>query len=61
MRYKGSPFKQAAEILKRLNVWMPVDLIVRNKEEIEKRLMIGDRFIKEIVEHGRVMYDAADR
>ena len=40
---------------------MPVDLIVRNKEEIEKRLMIGDRFIKEIVEHGRVMYDAADR
>lgn len=40
---------------------MPVDLVVRNEEEMEERLMIGDRFIKDIVEHGRVMYDAADR
>lgn len=61
MPYKGSPFRQAGEILKRLNVWMPVDLIVRNEEEIEARLRIGDRFMRDILEHGKVMYEAADR
>ena len=36
MPYEGSPFRQAGEILKRLQVWMPVDLIVRSAKEIEQ-------------------------
>jgi predicted nucleotidyltransferase len=55
MPYKGSPFRQAGEILKRLQVWMPVDLIIRSEKEIEQRLKIGDEFMREILEHGKVM------
>jgi predicted nucleotidyltransferase len=61
MSYEGSPFRQAGEILKRLQVWMPVDLIVRSEKEIKQRLKIGDQFMREILEHGKVMYEAADR
>jgi len=61
MPYEGSPFRQAGEILKRLQVWMPVDLIVRSAEEIEQRLEIGDKFMQEILERGKVMYDPTDR
>jgi predicted nucleotidyltransferase len=61
MSYEGTPFRQAGEILKRLQVWMPVDLIVRSAEEIEERLKIGDQFMREILDHGKVMYEAADR
>lgn len=61
MPYEGSPFRQAGEILKRLQVWAPVDLIVRSAEEIEQRLKIGDQFMRKILEHGKVMYEASDR
>jgi len=61
MPYEGSPFRQAGEILKRLQVWMPVDVIVRSAEEIEQRLSIGDRFMREILERGKVMYEPTGR
>jgi uncharacterized protein len=61
MPYKGSPFQQAGEILKRLQVWMPVDLIVRSEKDIKQRLKIGDQFMRDILEHGKVMYEASDR
>jgi predicted nucleotidyltransferase len=61
MPYEGSPFRQAGEISKRLQVWMPVDLIVRSEKEIKQRLKIGDQFMREILEHGKVMYEAAGR
>jgi predicted nucleotidyltransferase len=60
MPYEGSPFRQAGEILKRLQVWMPVDLIVRSEKEVKQRLKIGDQFMREILEQGKVMYEAAD-
>lgn len=61
MPYEGSPFRQAGEILKRLQVWAPVDLVVRSAEEIEQRLKIGDRFMREILDRGKVMYEPTDR
>jgi len=61
MPYKGSPLRKAGEILSRLQVWMLVDLIVRSVEDIEERLKLGDRFMQEILERGKVMYEAADR
>lgn len=60
MPYEGSPFRQAGEILKRLQVWMPVDLIVRSADDIEQRLEIGDKFMQKILEQGKVMYDSTD-
>jgi predicted nucleotidyltransferase len=35
----------------------PMDIMVRTPAEIERRLEIGDYFIQEIVEQGRVLYD----
>ncbi len=61
MSYSGSPLHQAGEMLKQLKVWMPVDLIVRSAEDIEQRLGQGDRFIREILERGKVMYEAANQ
>lgn len=61
MNYEGSPFRQAGEILKRLQVWMPVDLIVRSAADVEQRLRIGDQFMREILQRGKVMYELTDR
>ena len=61
MPYSGSVLRKAGEILSELQVWMPVDLIVRSVEDIEQRLKLGDRFMQEILERGKVMHEAADR
>lgn len=38
----------------------PMDLLVRTPAEISKRLRWGDSFTEEVVERGKVMYEAAD-
>jgi len=38
----------------------PMDLLVRTPAEVDKRLRWGDCFIREIVEKGKVLYEAAD-
>ena len=35
-----------------------VDILVRTPQEIAKRLAMGDSFIKEILQHGKVLYEA---
>jgi predicted nucleotidyltransferase len=40
--------------------FLPMDVLVRTPEEIEYRLSIGDFFLKEIVEKGRVLYECTD-
>ena len=60
MPFKGKPAQMALEILNRLNPKFPIDLIVRTPEQIEDRLAKGDFFIKEIMEKGKVLYEAAD-
>ena len=36
-----------------------VDLLVRTPEKIRQRLAIGDQFIKDILQGGKVLYEAA--
>jgi uncharacterized protein len=50
--------KKAAEILNRINPRIPVDLIVRTGDEIKDRLQADDFFLAEIMNHGRVLYEA---
>jgi predicted nucleotidyltransferase len=38
----------------------PLDLLVRTPAEVAKRLRWGDFFMREILERGKVMYEAAD-
>lgn len=58
MPFEGRDRQQAIEILNRVNVLLPVDLLVRISQQIEERLAIGDNFMREIVEKGNVMYEA---
>ena len=58
MPFEGRQSEQAIRILNRLNVLVPIDLLVRRPEEVKDRLAMGDSFMREIVERGRVMYEA---
>jgi predicted nucleotidyltransferase len=58
MQFDGDPLEQAVAILNRINVLLPIDLLVRTPEQIRLRLEMGDRFMRDIVEQGKVMYEA---
>ncbi|MGH9767265.1 MAG: nucleotidyltransferase domain-containing protein [Blastocatellia bacterium] len=58
MPYEGSYFQQAMIIRRRLGLVTPMDLLVLTSEDLRYRLDIGDRFMREIVERGKVMYEA---
>lgn len=57
--FEGSPVRKAYEIDLRLDHRFPLDLIVRTPEFIERRVALNDCFIREILEKGQVLYDAA--
>ncbi len=35
----------------------PMDILVRTPDELRHRLEIGDHFIREVMDHGRVLYE----
>jgi predicted nucleotidyltransferase len=57
MDSKQRPAKRSMEISKVCRPkFISMDILVRTPEEIKKRLQIGDYFIKEILEKGKVLY-----
>lgn len=58
MPFEGGYFEQAHKMRMRLGLSLPIDLLVNTPEQLQYRLDIGDRFMREIVERGRVMYEA---
>ncbi len=58
MPFEGSPLQQAARILTKLEPAMSVDLLVRTPEQVRQRLAMQDNFMREIVERGKVAYEA---
>lgn len=58
MSYEGDSAMTAVQILNHLDVLAPIDLLVRSPKEIRHRIKIGDDFMREIVERGKVMYEA---
>lgn len=59
MPFEGSPVRKAYEIDLRLVHRFPLDVLVRTPEFIERRQALNDYFIREILETGQVLYDAA--
>jgi uncharacterized protein len=59
MPFKGRHTRKAIEILDRLNPATALDLLVRTPQQIERRLAMGDFFMREIIERGKVMYEAS--
>ena len=63
MRFTGNPHEQSLAIRAHLNrdgARFPMDILARTPEAVAWRLANGDSFLKEVLEHGVVMYEAAD-
>jgi predicted nucleotidyltransferase len=58
MQFEGDPLEQAVTMLHRINMLLPVDLLVRTPEQIQQRLEMGDSFMRDIIKRGKVMYEA---
>jgi predicted nucleotidyltransferase len=54
--FKGKPMRKALEILSRINPEIPVDLLARTPEQVEKRISNNDWFMREVFEKGRILY-----
>jgi len=58
MESNESPIKRAARVSKIFrDRKLPMDIIVRTPREIKSRLDVGDFFIKEILERGKILYE----
>jgi uncharacterized protein len=60
MPCKGDPTQKAVELSQSFDVPYAVDLMVRTPETIRQRVAWNDFFLREIVEKGKILYDAAD-
>jgi len=58
MPFEGSPLQQAARIITRINPDIGIDLIVRTPAQVRERLAMQDAFMRQILERGRVAYEA---
>ncbi len=57
MPFRGSAIEQSFRIRNRLeHPGFPIDLLVRSPREIAKREAMGDFFIREILDRGKVLY-----
>ena len=62
MDSEHTPHQRIMEVTEVAQVpFLPMDIIVRTPQEVAARLAIGDFFVREILERGRVLYryDAA--
>jgi predicted nucleotidyltransferase len=60
MPIEGSGLRKAAEIVNKINPRIPVDLIVRDSEDVRHRLEKNDFFLREVMEKGKILYESAN-
>ena len=58
MQFEGDLLEQAVTMLNQLNMLLPIDVLVRTPEQVQQRLEMGDSFMRDIIERGKVMYEA---
>ncbi len=58
MPNEGSGLRKAAEIMNKISPRMPVDLIVRDPEDVRLRLEANDFFLHEVMEKGKILYES---
>ena len=58
MKYEGRSALKSVEILNTTNPGFAIDLLVRSPEQVNQRLKLGDFFMKEIIEKGKILYEA---
>jgi predicted nucleotidyltransferase len=55
--FEGISVQKAIEIRQAIDYHFPLDLLTRTPQHIQQRLEMGDFFIRDIVEKGRVLYE----
>ncbi len=58
MPYEGRSPRKATEIWMATKPNFPIDILVRTQEQINTRLELGDFFIREIINRGKVLYES---
>jgi predicted nucleotidyltransferase len=58
MPFEGRGAYKSAEIATAIQPPFPVDLLVRTPEQVKTRVELGDFFMREIIEKGKVIYEA---
>ena len=58
MAHRGHPAKSAGEILAQCHPGFAVDVLVRSERELKKRYEMEDWFVREIVDKGKILYEA---
>ena len=61
MPFEGHPAYQAGTIRSQIHTPLAVDLLVRTPEQIRERMELGDPFMQEIIEQGKVLYETDHR
>ena len=54
--FKGTGFRQSLEILNRLDLRLPIDLIAYRPEDVDRRYREGDPLVRDAIDHGKVLY-----
>ena len=57
--FEGRGVDKSVEIRMKLRPSFPVDIIVRTPEKLRQRLEMGDDFMRQILQEGKVLYEAA--
>lgn len=58
MPLTGNPVDKSVEMRMKLRPLFPLDLLIRTPAAIKTRLSMGDDFIKDVFEKGKVLYEA---
>ncbi|MDR1728533.1 MAG: nucleotidyltransferase domain-containing protein [Acidobacteriota bacterium] len=61
MEHTGSSLGMAATIVRETKPGFAVDILVRTPQQIDERIRLGDPFMIEIVNNGKVVYESARR
>ena len=59
--FKGRHVDKSVEIRMKLRPQFPVDILIRTAEKVQQRIKLGDSFMREILEKGKVLYEAHNR
>jgi len=57
LSFDGRPFEKSLEILNRIDVRFPCDLIARRPEDVRRRYEERDPLIREAMDRGKVLYE----
>ena len=56
--FEGRSVDKSVEIRMKLRPGFPLDLLVRTPEKVRQRIDMGDGFMQEILQEGKVLYEA---